>query len=98
MIRLHWGIGVYPLMTDYAKGGLVFFLGLDLPLHRARPVGFAGPSRRLMDQVGGKIFLGLLCQQQPRLRHVDQQHSISRIGNTLCDPQALYSVATVLIY
>jgi hypothetical protein len=46
MIRLHWGIGVYPLMTDYAKGGLVFFLGLDLLLHRARPAGFAAVQRR----------------------------------------------------
>ena len=51
-----------------------------------------------MDQIGGEVFLSLLGQQQPRLRHVDQQHSIYGIGDAFCDPQAFYGVATVLIY
>jgi len=42
---------------------LLVFLGLDLLLllllHRGRPAG------------GGKVLFVLMCQSQPRLRHVD---------------------------
>jgi hypothetical protein len=59
------------------EAALLVFLGLDLLLllHRGRPA--AG---------GGKVLFVLMCQSQPRLRHVDQQVSALGINDILCDP------------
>jgi hypothetical protein len=50
-----------------------------------------------MDQVGGKIFVGLLRQQQPGLRKLDQVESGVRIGGRLGSSERLLGVATVFI-
>ena len=42
--------------------------------------------RRLIDQDGFAIFLGLDGQLEPTLRHGDERDSVLSVANTLCDP------------
>jgi hypothetical protein len=64
-------------------GGLIFFLGLDLLLLLHH--GTRRPGKRLIDEIGGKVFLGLSCQSEPSLGHGYQQDFILGIGGVVCD-------------
>ena len=89
-----WKCGYRP-----PQGGLVFFLRLDLllVLRHGRPGHLVVRGRRLIDQVGGKIFVGLFRQQQPGLRKLDQVEFNVRIGDRLGSSETLLGVATVFI-
>jgi hypothetical protein len=58
----------------------------------AEPVGLFGKhrvlvrGRRLVDQIGGEVLFGLLCQPHPSLGHVDQQDPAARGNRFICDP------------